>query len=177
MKTSFCFPVITILFFVFAPSKAQKSYILISQKTSKVNINLAATLPPHLKAIAAFYSAMGGTGCKEDECTLTNALGFGKQGSEAQKKIIQKFFPDDRAAELVVGQDCYLPPEGSSSFSKFQSLSLIISGETVQVNYILAVYDHGNTKMIHGPDIYLYKNQIYQNKKRVLFAWTNKKGQ
>jgi len=173
----FRFAVILVLVFIHIPGSAQKSYILIPKKTGRVDIKMAAALPPHLKAIAAFYSAMGGTSCTEGECALTTALGLGKQGSDAQKKIIQKYFPGDKAAALVVGQDCYLPPGSSSSFSNFQSLSLSVEGEIVRVNYILAVYDHGNAKMIQGPDIYQFRNQVFQIKKRVLYAWTNKPNQ
>ena len=135
---------------------------------------MAASLPASLKALGAFYSAVGGTGCIELECSLTTALGLGKQGSDAQKQLIQKYFPDDQVAKLVVGQDCYLPPSGSSSFSNFQTLAFIVAGYHVRFNYQLAVFDHGNTKIIQGPDIYLYENQVYKNKKRVLYVWIGK---
>jgi hypothetical protein len=49
-----------------------------------------------------------------------------------------------------------------------------VNGENVEVNYQLLVSDHGNTKLINGPDIYTFKNDVFQNKKRVLYAWTDK---
>ena len=108
------------------------------------------------------------------ECTLTTALGLGKQGSDAQKMLIQKYFPDDKAAKLVIGQDCYLAPNSASTFSNFASLSFVVSGENVRVDYALKVYEQGNLKVINGPDIYVFKNQIFKNKKRVLYAWVDK---
>ena len=153
---------------------AQKTYELVSKKTGKVNINTAAHLPDHIKAMAALYSAMGGTDCLDQECVLTTALGLGKQGSDAQKKLIKKYFPGDKVAALMIGQDCYLPPGSSSSFSNFLSLSISVNGNNTEVNYRLAVYDHGTMKIIHGPDDYLYSDQHYKNIKRVLYAWTAK---
>ena len=154
--------------------QAQKTYTLISQKTEKLNKSVITSLPPNLKALAAFYGAMGGTNCLDQGCALTIALGLGKQGSDAQKALIKKYFPDDRAADLVLGQDCYLAPGSASAFSNFSALSFVVSEDTVRVNYQLNVYDHGNMKIIRGPDIYIYKNQVFKNKKRVLYAWTDK---
>jgi hypothetical protein len=156
-------------------STAQKTYDLIPKKSGKVNRNLVAGLPLNLKAMAALYGAMGGTDCLDQECLLTNALGLGKQGSDKQKNLIKKYFPDDKVAMLMLEQDCYLQPASSSSFSNFLSLSFIVNGNAIQVNYQLAVYDHGNMKIIQGPDSYVYNNQTYKNTKRVLYAWVGKK--
>src|SRR5690606_2892123 len=68
-----------------------------------------------LKALTAFYSAMGGTMCSGDFCELTTALGLGKQGSDKHKNIIMKYFPNDKVAETVIKQNCYLRPSGASS--------------------------------------------------------------
>src|SRR5258707_15551593 len=62
-------------------------------------------LPEPLKAVPAFYAAMGGTMCYGDSCELTTALGLGKQGSEAHKSLITKYFSGDKVAELVVSQN------------------------------------------------------------------------
>jgi hypothetical protein len=153
---------------------SQKTYILISKNSGKLNNGVIAALPPSLKAMAALYAAMGGTGCMDQQCALTTALGLGNQGSDAQKKLILDYFPEDKAAKLVVGQDCYLPPAGSASFSNFTYLAIVVLGSEVQVRYELDVLNHGNIKKIMGPDIYLYSNQKYKNKKRVLYAWTSK---
>jgi hypothetical protein len=155
-------------------SQVQKTYTLIPIKTKKVNETLVAGLPGYLKGLAALYSAMGGSDCIELHCELTSALGLGKQGSDAQKNLIKKYFPDDKVAKLLIGQDCYLSPSTSSSFSNFQFLSFTIFKDSIQVNYQLAVLDHGNVKNINGPDIYIFKNQVFINKKRVLYAWTDK---
>ncbi len=69
--------------------------------------------------MAALYSAMGGTNCIDQQCELTTALGLGSQGSEAQKALIQKYFPNDKAAMLVLGQECYLPPGQLSILFQF----------------------------------------------------------
>ena len=174
MKTCLCFLFALFLVFSLTSVFAQKTYILIPQKTGKVNNKLAAELPVSLKALAAFYSAMGGTDCMDMECSLTTALGLGRQGSDAQKKLIQKYFPDDKVAALVVGQDCYLPSSSSPSFSNFQNLEFFANGENIRVNYLLTVSDHGKTHVIHGPDIYQFKNQVFKIKKRVLYAWADK---
>ena len=153
---------------------AQKTFSLIQYKSKKLNKTTISGLPNYLKGLAALYSAMGGTNCKEQECELTTELGLGKQGSDAQKNLIRKYFPGDKVAKLVIGQDCYLPPSTSLSFSNFQSLSFVIKKDTVQVNYLLAILEHGNVKKIRGPDIYLFRNQVFKNIKRVLYAWTDK---
>src|SRR5450631_2086051 len=108
--------VICLLLAIFSTSQAQKTYTLISKKTEKLNKPVIASLPSNLKAMAAFYSAMGGTNCLDQECALTTALGLGKQGSDLQKSLIVKYFPDDKAAKLVVAQDCYLAPASASAF-------------------------------------------------------------
>jgi hypothetical protein len=174
MKTIPRFLQVLLLLSLFITGHAQKTYTLIPKKTGKLNKTLVAGLPASLKALAAFYSALGGTNCREEECQLTSALGLGKQGSVAQKNLIQKYFPDDKAAKLVIGQDCYLPPNSSTSFSNFSALGFVVNGASIRVTYQLNVYDHGNLKIINGPDIYIFKNQVFKNIKRVLYAWTDK---
>ncbi len=117
---------------------------------------------------------MGGTDCIELHCELTSALGLGKQGSDAQKNMIKKYFPDDKVAQLVIGQDCYLSPSTSPSYSNFLTLSFTVNKNIIQVNYQLIVMNHGNVKKINGPDIYIFENHVFKNKKRVLYAWTDK---
>ncbi len=157
-----------------AESQSAKTYTLLSKKTGKLNVKLIESLPPSLKGMAALYSAMGGTNCIDQQCELTTALGLGNQGSDAQKALIQKYFPGDKAAKLVLGQECYLPPSSSNSFSNFVSLAFMVKGDQVTVNYELDVLNHGAVKKIQGPDIYEFKNQVYRNIKRVLYAWTAK---
>src|ERR1017187_4185978 len=100
MKTMPHLVLMILLLSNFTYSQAQKTYTLIPKKTEKLNKPIIASLPPNLKALAAFYSAMGGTNCMDQECALTTALGLGKQGSDAQKVLIQKYFPDDKVAKL-----------------------------------------------------------------------------
>jgi len=174
MKISIRFLLIFLLLTVCKNSHSQKNYILIPKNSGELRNGVIAALPPSLKAMAALYAAMGGTGCADQQCALTTALGLGNQGSDAQKKLIQKYFPDDKAAKLVLSQDCYLPPTGSASFSNFSYLAFVVLGSEVQVRYELDVLNHGVLKKIMGPDIYLYNHQIFKNKKRILYAWTSK---
>jgi hypothetical protein len=162
------------LFSSFSESSLQKTYVLIPKKNEKPDIHVIKNLPPNLQGMAALYSAMGGSNCIDQECMLTSALGLGKQGSDAQKSLIEKYFPNDKVAKLVLSQDCYLSPGSASTFSNFASLSFIVRGDSVLVNYKLNVFEHGQVKVINGPDIYTYKNHIFKNCSRVLYAWTNK---
>lgn len=136
----------------------------------KIDTNTIGNLNEHLKALAAFYSAMGGTMCSGDFCDLTTALGLGKQGSENHKKLIEKYFPNDKVAEVVLKQDCYLRPSGASTFSDFEFLTIIDKGDTVIVDYSLIVYNRGEIEWTTGPDIYLYNGYDFQKIKRNL--WT-----
>ena len=96
-----------------------------------------------IKALTAFYSAMGGSNCSREFCDLTTALELGKQGSDRHKNLIKTYFPNDKVAETVLKQDCYLRPSGASSFSDFEYLTLIDKGDSVYVNYRLMYYNSG----------------------------------
>jgi hypothetical protein len=152
----------------------QKSYVLISQNKAGVNLSVIKQLPENLKAMAAYYSAIGGTHCMQQSCRLTTALGLGNQGSPEQIKLIHQYFPDDKVAKMVCGQNCYLPPDSSAAYSNFLYLSFLVSGNHVQVNYKLAVFDHNRKKMISGPDSYIYHDQVFKEQKRILYAWVDK---
>lgn len=124
-----------------------------------------------LRALAAFYAAMGGTNCHGENCELTTALGLGKQGSEPHKALIKNYFPNDPVAATVLKQDCYLRPSGASTFSDFEYLTLTSRGDTIQVDYSLMTYNRGDVKFIKGPDTYLFKDSIYTKLTRNL--WTH----
>jgi hypothetical protein len=155
-------------------SQGQKTYTLLYKNTGKLNYALISALPPALKGLAAFYSAIGGTDCMDQQCALTTALGLGNQGSANQKDLIKKYFPGDKVAALLIGQDCFQAPSSSASFSNFVFLQFTVEKDLIVVNYELDVLNHGNIKKIDGPDIYLFKNQTFTNKKRVLYAWADK---
>ncbi|MEP6467300.1 MAG: hypothetical protein ABJB05_13405 [Parafilimonas sp.] len=150
----------------------------IIEKTNQIpgNINAAIVkqLPEPLKALTAFYAAMGGSNCYGDSCELTTALLLGKQGSDAQKSLITNYFPNDKVAQLVVSQDCYLPPSGASSFSDYQYLNLINLGDTVKVAYSLMLYNHGKTDFKKGPDIYLFHDNKFTKLKRHIWESADK---
>jgi len=75
-------------------------YILIkATKEIPGDINQTAidSLDEPLKAIAAYYSALGGSYCQQDSnsietCELTSALGLGTQGSDMHKALIKNWF-------------------------------------------------------------------------------------
>jgi len=168
-------PAIALLFLFSANvAGAQKTYVLIPHSTGKLDTRAVAKLPASLKGLAALYAALGGTGCEELKCGLTTALGLGDQGSVQQKDLIKKYFPGDKVASLVLGQDCYLPPTGSTSFSNFNSLAFVVSEGKVKVLYQLALFEKGATKIINGPDIYGFDGRTFKNRKRVLYAWADK---
>jgi hypothetical protein len=126
-----------------------------------ININVIKQLPEYLKAVTALYAAIGGSNCDGDSCELTTALTLGKQGSEAHKALITKYFPDDSLAKLVVNQDCYLRPSGASSFSDYQYLNLINLGDTVKADFSLLIFNRGKTSFKKGSDIYLFSGNKF----------------
>ncbi len=135
---------------------------------------VASHLKAPIKALAAFYAAMGGSGCDGEECRLTTALGLGKQGSDAHKKLIQDYFPDDQVAKTVLAQNCYLRPSGASTFSDYDYLNITEFGDTVRVDYKLFQYNQGTEKWTEGPDIYVLKDNIFHKVKRNLWTFAEK---
>ena len=75
-------------------SKTETYRLITGAKDSPGTINTddIAKLPEPLKAFAALYSGLGGSGCEKGSCGLTTALGLGKQGSQAQKELVKKWF-------------------------------------------------------------------------------------
>lgn len=128
-------------------------------------------LDKSLQAVAAFYAAMGGTLCEGETCGLTTALGLGKQGSEAHKKLIQQYFPGDKVATTVVAQDCYLRPSGALTFTDFQYLTITRKGTAVAVDYSLMQYNQGAVSYTKGPDHYTFQNGSFQKMSRNLWKF------
>lgn len=140
----------------------------------EIDTTTIAKLNEPLKALTAFYSAMGGTMCSGEFCDLTTALGLGKQGSEKHKNLIKKYFPNDKVAETVLKQDCYLRPSGASTFSDFEFLTIIDKGDKVVVDYNLMIYNRGKIEWTKGPDIYLFKDNKFEKMKRHLWTFADK---
>lgn len=129
-----------------------------------------------LRAIAAYYSGLGGSNCTQDSnfvenCNLTDALGLGNQGSEKHKALLKKWFPKDKAAKQLIDQDCYQGPSGASSFSDYKYLALIWQGDKVTIDYKLMLYNHGKISYINGPDKVVIKENHIQVLKRSI--WKN----
>jgi hypothetical protein len=138
---------------------AQKRVFKIILNTETLPGDIDSTVVNHLneslRAMVAFYGALGGSNCNENKCELTTALGLGDQGSIAHKALIKKYFKNDKVAKQVLLQDCYLRPSGASTFSEYAYLNLITIKDTVKVNYRIGYYDHGKTGYTIGHDIYL----------------------
>ena len=167
-----------VVFTMWTSDDKSESYKIIVKTNSlpgDIDTNEIKKLNEPLKAVAAFYSSMGGTMCDGETCELTTALGLGKQGSDLQKNLIKSYFPDDKAAKTAIAQDCYLRPSGASTFSDFQYLTLVTRMDTVKVLYVLMRYDHGKSDWIKGPDIYLLQNNKFKTIKRKIWDWADKK--
>lgn len=139
----------------------------------KVNTDEVQKLDEPLRALSAFYSALGGTMCDGEHCDLTTELGLGKQGSEKHKSLIRKYFLNDKVAEVVLKQDCYLRPSGASSFSDYEFLTITVLEDTIKVDYKLMHYDHGNIKWSKGPDLYIFKKGKFEKIRRNLPTFEN----
>ena len=131
-----------------------------------VDTTLTKQLPEPIRAVAAFYAAMGGTLCDGEYCQLTTALGLGKQGSEEHKDLIKRYFPDDKLASAVLEQNCYLRPSGASSFSDYGFLSITVLKDTVTVDYDLTHYNRGDFSRTTGPDIYSFDGSTFRKRSR-----------
>ena len=174
-RTLFIFLSILSFHVTVAQKKIYKIIINTKALPGDINYEQIRKLSEPLKAVSAFYSAMGGSYCSGDSCELTTALGLGKQGSDAHKKLILKYFPDDKVAKAVIKQDCYLRPSGASSFSEYGYLTLSVTKDTLKVYYSLSYYDHGETSTTKGPDIYVMENNTFRMLKRNLWTHIDKK--
>jgi hypothetical protein len=97
---------------------------------------------------------------------LTTALGLGTQGSDTHKAIIKKYLPNDKLAREVIAQDCYLRPDGASTFSDYSYLTITTSKEVVRVDFKVNFYDHGNDSCVTRQDTYLFQNHEFKVVKR-----------
>jgi hypothetical protein len=152
---------------------SKTTYVLVNS-SGKINKNDISKLSEPLKAIAAFYSGLGGTNCENDECELTKALGLGKQGSKEHKQIISKWLPSDKAAMQVVAQNCIQSPSGSSDFSDYTKLSIEQNLDTIFVNYSLLYWNYGDNVWVYGPDKYLIQGNKIKTLKRNIWKEIDK---
>lgn len=155
---------------VFKPNRsAQNIFILISKSKNKIGIinkKDIDQLSEPLRAIAAFYSAVGGSNCSFDKCGLTSALKLGNQGSQAHKNILEKWFPDDSVVKLILAQNCYQPPSGASISSEYAYLKLEKKGKIVLVHYHLIIWNKGKVNHLYAIDQYILKDHSIQSLKR-----------
>ncbi|AZA54295.1 hypothetical protein [Chryseobacterium sp. G0201] len=146
----------------------EKFTLIKKSKQTPGDINKADIdkLSEPLKAIAALYSGLGGSNCSGENCELTTALGLGKQGSQAQKDLVKKWFSNNKAAEQLISQDFYQSPNTASNFSDYEYLTFEQNGDTITVNYDLLIYNHGQSTNIKGPDKYVIKGNIIETVNR-----------
>jgi hypothetical protein len=147
--------------------------IILKTKTAPGNMNIPVieNLDESMRALAAFYAAMGGSNCDGGNCDLTTALGLGGQGSDEHKDLINRYFPNDKVAETVIKQDCYLRPSGASTFSDFEYLTISDFGDSVTVDYSLIYFNQGGGDVTKGPDSYSFDGNVFKMTKRNL--WTH----
>lgn len=130
-------------------------------------------LPESIKALAAFYSAMGGNFCGNETLDLTTALGLGKQGSDKHKRLIKTYFPNDKVAEIILKQN-YLRPIELSAFSEYDFLTITDFGDTVKVDYNIWNHENGNEVYIMWNDLYLFKDDKFFKIERHLWDYKDK---
>ncbi len=135
----------------------------------KVNILAISKLKEPVKAILAYYSAVGGSNCTSSTCDLTTALGLGEQGSSKQINLLTKWFKEDKGVQLLVAQKCYQPPNTSSLFSDFQYLKIELKDSIVIVKYSLFLYNHGKESFIlsDNDSFTIKKDKILTNHRKV----------
>jgi hypothetical protein len=170
MKKSISILAITMLFLLGFKSEQESKYVLIRTvvkqipnfkkkvKVAEVNQKDVDKLDETLRALAAYYSSLAGSNCDRNTCDLTKALFLGMQGSSEHKKLINKWFPNDSIAKIVVRQNCFLASSGSSYFRNYSYLEFVVKADTIIINYDVTVYDHGKTSTIKGPDKVLLRN-------------------
>lgn len=153
-----------------SPAKEGNETFTLIKKSQKspgdINTSDINKLSEPLKAIAALYSGLGGSNCNDGNCELTTALGLGKQGSKEQKDLVKKWFAHNKAADQLIGQDFFQPPNSASNFSDYQYLTFEKNGDTITVNYDLLAYSHGETSHIKGPDTYVIKGNTIETLNR-----------
>ena len=132
----------------------------------KINTLLVKNLNEPLKSLTALYSAQIGSYCDHGYCDLTTALGLGKQGSEKQKRLIDKYFQGDKLAEFLINQECALGQDGSSFYTDFIYLNYILIGDTVKVNYSYAYFSPEDEGVVEKTDIYLYQDNCFEKLQR-----------
>ena len=152
------------------PQAEQFDLILKTEQIpGKINQTVAHQLTEPLKAIAAYYGAMAGSNCNGTSCELTTALGLGNQGSEAHKSILGKWFKKDKTAKQLLKQDCYLPPNTSSSFNDFAYLRIQLNDNTVTVSYQILFYNQGKSTFVTSDtdQLLIKDNTIIVKRKKI----------
>ncbi len=150
--------------------------IIVANDTApgRINYEIIENLSEPMKAVLAFYTFMGAS-CDGDLCHISRAMGFSDSTRKKESGLIKKYFPNDSAARLMVRGGYYLGGEGSSAFTDYSYLTITDFGNKVRVAYNLICWRRGLAPSIKGPDVYLFKNNIFITVKRHLFKWTDKK--
>lgn len=148
--------------------KVVRKKMTFNEKTKLYNITEANQkdidkLNEPLRALAAYYSGLAQSNCDYDSndhvlCTLTTALGLGRQGSEKQISLISKWMANDTVAQAIINDSCFVGMPGSSHFTDYDFLNFTVNQDTVVISYGRLFYDHGATSRDRRKDIALIKN-------------------
>jgi len=171
------FVFIQISLYAQAKKTYEKKYVLLhmvrkkmtfNEKTKLHNITEANQkdidkLNEPLRALAAYYSGLAQSNCDYDGndhvmCTLTTALGLGRQGSEKQISLISKWMSNDTIAQAIINDSCFVGMPGSSHFTDYDFLNFTVDHDTVNISYGRLFYDHGATSRDSRKDIARIKN-------------------
>jgi hypothetical protein len=112
-----------------------------------------------LRALCAYYSAYSGSDCdREGKCTLTTALGLGKQGSDEHKKVLLKWFPTDSNVQRMIDNNCFVGISGANFFCEYNYLRFEQRKDTVIINYRINCWDRGSGPQYKGYDAVILKD-------------------
>lgn len=133
-----------------------------SRSVCEVNKTDVDKLSEPLKALATYYSVYSGSNCElngsgKETCELTTALQLGDQGSDEQKNILKKWFPDNAVVTEMIRQNCFLSVPGSSGFNNYRYLNFIRSHDTVYIDYQINHFSQGKSEVMKGNDVAIIK--------------------
>lgn len=141
-----------------AGGKQQTIFWLNEAYEPRVNLKPLEPLTPQIKAVLALYAMRAGTGCPVGEwegktyvmsCTLTSALGLGRQCSSEHLALIRQWFKDgipplhlspqgkDYANAGQLDMICENVPDTASHRSILEVLRVERAGEALSVHAII----------------------------------------
>jgi hypothetical protein len=120
-----------------------------------------ATTSEAEKAILAYYSASVNAGCDtEGNCKLTEALGLGKQGSQAHKDLLLKWFKKDKNVEEMTKKNCPITLQGDAKHKFLDNLQLRRNGNEIDVHFLYKFMTSDKEGMQEGEDSFEVDNGV-----------------